>query len=43
VDLDRTNNDETNFSHGRASCHLAYHGRAELIDEMQVAQSDLLV
>ena len=42
LDLDRTNNDETNLLTVCASCHLAYHGRAELQDEMRTAHAELL-
>ena len=42
VDLDRTNNGESNLLTLCAACHLAYHGRAELQDEIRAAHRALL-
>ena len=43
VDHDRTNNAETNLLTVCAACHLAYHGRGELQDEMRAACARLVV
>lgn len=41
IDLDRTNNTSTNLLTLCASCHLAYHGRQELVAEIALAHSKL--
>ena len=43
VDHDRTNNAETNLLTVCAPCHLAYHGRSELQEEMRAAHAALVV
>ena len=42
VDLDRTNNDQSNLLTLCAACHLAYHGRRELVDEVAAAHEALI-
>ena len=42
VDLDRTNNAESNLLTLCAACHLAYHGRRELQHEVAAAHDTLL-
>jgi 5-methylcytosine-specific restriction endonuclease McrA len=42
VDLDRTNNDDKNLMTLCSACHLAYHGRGDLVDEVATAHRFLL-